>query len=100
MVRSFVILLYSISLVFSILAPSVLNLLDLEYTKVIMMESTTDESQTNGELSLEEDAQTIQPLSTTPGFYFVERQKGINFHLEDGSIHLASIHLPPPEFFG
>ncbi len=99
MVKTFSVLLLSFSLLFSIVGPSVLKVLDFENNEVILIDSEEESQNKEGEISLEEDIKIIQSLSKAPNLYLDEDGIAFNFYEEDSSIYSASIHLPPPEFF-
>lgn len=98
MLRSSWVVLFSLSLMFSMVSPLVLGALHFDYAKVGIVDSTNEDSQNNSESGLEEDGKTIQSFQAFPGVYFVSDAQNFHFYLGDFQSHLSSIILPPPEF--
>lgn len=99
MVKSSLVLLFSISLTFSILAPSVLNVLNFEFDEIVLIDAEEESQKKELETNLEEDIKIVQSLPKMPNFYIDEDLGASNLYTEDSSIYTSSIHLPPPEFF-
>jgi ADP-glucose pyrophosphorylase len=99
MIKSFLTLFFSFSIIFLIVAPSAMTILNLEYDQTILMNIAEEESPKEIEVSLENDVKILQSFLKTSYFYIIEDSKEFNFYEEDSSIYTSSILLPPPEFF-
>ena len=98
MTKSILALCFLFSLVFSILAPSVSDLLNLGYDEVALIDSSEEESQKEIGTSMDENIIIMESLSKIY-IYYVEEYNGVfKFYRGDSSIHASSVHLPPPEF--
>ncbi|MFT4668953.1 MAG: hypothetical protein ACI840_000102 [Ulvibacter sp.] len=98
MTKSILALCFLFSLVFSILAPSVSNLLNLEYDEVALLDIVEEESQKEVEPSIDDDIVIIQGLSKISSYSLEEDICMFNFYGDDSFIHASSVHLPPPKF--
>ena len=99
MLKPSLVLLFSISLTFSLLAPSVLNVLNFEFDEIVLIDAEDESQKKEVETNLDEDIKIVQSLPKIPNFYIDEGLGASNFYTEDYSIYTSSIHLPPPEFF-
>ena len=83
---------------FSILAPSVLSVLNFELDNVVLIDAEEESQKNEVKTNLEEDIKIVQSLPKVPKFYLDEDIEAINFYIEDASIYTSRIHLPPPSF--
>ena len=92
MLKSFVYILLSSVLIFSILAPSVVNLLT-ETDTYIHNDTTEKEKSEKSEKDIEEKiiqlSYSLNALIKQSSFYY--------YHIENNSNHYSKIVLPPPE---
>lgn len=98
MTKSILAFCFLFSLVFSILAPSVTNLLHLGHDEVAWVDSAEEESKNEVETSIDEDIIITQSVSKLPSYYLEEDNRVLNFYKDDSSIYASSVHLPPPKF--
>jgi hypothetical protein len=97
MLKSLTVILFTVSLLFSLLAPSFLNLLSND--EIAIVDFAGEESQKESEISFGED---IKLIFTIPGITVLGLDmKCDKFHIyqENTSIHTSVIHLPPPKSF-
>lgn len=99
MVKPSLILLFSLSLTFSILVPSILNMLNFEFDEIVLIDAKEESQKKEVETNIEKDIKIVQSLPKIPNFYLDEDLGACNFYVEDSSIFTSSIHLPPPEHF-
>jgi len=99
MIKSFLAVFFSCSLMFTIVAPTILSALDCEYNRVLLLDPIEEEPHKKVVTSFEEDIKIIQSLLPVPEFYWVKDTNEFGFYVEDVSIHVPSINVPPPEFF-
>jgi len=97
MLKSLTVILFAVSLLFSMLAPSFLNLLSND--EIAIVDFSDEESQKESEISFGEDFKLIItiPVITVIGL----DMKYDKFHIyqENTSTHTSVIHLPPPKSF-
>jgi hypothetical protein len=98
MTKSILALCFLFTLVFSILAPSVSELLNLDYTEVALIDSSEEESQKEIETSMDEDIIIMNSLSIIHIYYLEEYNGVFKFYRDNSSIHASSVYLPPPKF--
>ena len=98
MVKTLSVFFLSLSLVFSILAPSALSLLNFDYNEVVLIDAEED-SQNELETGIDEDIKIIPSLSKFSNFNFREDPSVYDFHKENFKPFTSGVHLPPPEFF-
>jgi len=97
MTKPIVALCFLFSLVFSILSPSVSNLLNLGYDEVVLIDSTEEESQKEVETSIDEDIIIIKLVSNLQKYCLEEDSNVLKFYRDNSSMYALSVHLPPPE---
>jgi len=97
MTKSILALCFLFSLVFSILAPSVSNLLHLDHDEVALVDLAEEESKNEVETSIDEDIIITQSVSKLLSYYLEEDNRVLNFYKDDFSIYSSSVHLPPPK---
>ncbi len=88
----------SLSLVFSILAPSALSLLNFDHNGAGLIDAE-EESQNEMEIGLDEDIIIMQSLSKYSNFNLEENPRLYNFYKENTSLFALRVLLPPPEYF-
>ena len=100
MLKSFVYIMLSSVLIFSILAPSVVNLLT-ETDTYIYNDTTEKEKSEKSEKDIEEKiiqlSYSLNALIKQSSFYFDFWDKAYYYYIENNSNHYSKIVLPPPE---
>jgi hypothetical protein len=97
MAKSILALYFLFSLVFSILSPSVSNLLNLGYDEIVLIDSTEEESQKEVESSIDEDIIIIKLVSKFTNCYLEEDSSVLKSYSEVFSMYASTVYLPPPE---
>jgi hypothetical protein len=86
-----------LTLVFTMLAPAVCSLLDVELTSIVMKDFAEEETQKKGENeSLEKDV-FVHYLDELESYTFNQMKLHFGFYAENVSTVISEIVLPPPE---
>jgi SpoU rRNA methylase family enzyme len=97
MTKSLLAFCFLFSLVFSILTPTVSDILNLGYDDVVLIDAAEEESQKEVETNIDEDILIIK-LSAKLSYYHTEEDSSMfKFYRDDSSMYISIVHLPPPE---
>ncbi len=98
MIKSNLAVLFSFSLILSMISPIVLGGFKIEYAKVILSDNTKEDTQNNVGFDYEEDIKTIQRFTFLCGRQIVRKNSLFSTYLASVSVHTTAILSPPPEF--
>ena len=94
---SFIQLFMVLTLVFTMLAPAVCSLLDVELTSVVMKDFAEEETQKKGETENSEKNVFVHYLNDIESYTFDQMSLHFGFYSENDSSLNSEIVLPPPE---
>jgi hypothetical protein len=98
MLNKVAIVFLSLSMSMAIMAPSLINLLDLDATSIALVELTEEETPQKHKKQLEEN-KIVHRLFAAEGFIFSEkRNKAFQYYKEGSTNYILEINLPPPEY--
>lgn len=86
-----------LTLVFSMLAPAVCSLLDVEMTSIVMKDFAEEESQKKGEIEKLEKDVVLHYLEYALPFEHYQESMLFGVFSENDSRFVSEIILPPPE---
>ncbi len=93
--KSFIYIILSTVLIFSILAPSVINLCS-ETEAIVLLETSEEEKSEKAEKELEEKVLNLYSLNKKLSFYL--KKKAANpFYLDSNTDHTLKVLVPPPK---
>ncbi|MEE9361735.1 MAG: hypothetical protein V3U92_03980 [Cellulophaga sp.] len=99
MKKSILHIVLSIALVFSILAPALICLVDKNADSITLIDLNEEENPKKGEKDIEEKNFVLSMSFDSQCTVKTVKKKLFNYYQEDYSIYSLVIFLPPPEFF-
>jgi hypothetical protein len=98
MLRSPLVVLFSFSLMLSIVTPLVFEIITFESAPVGIQDICDKDSPNQAAFELEEDGKTIQSLPVVSGMHFDAISRIFHFALRGFQTQPPSILCPPPDF--
>jgi len=98
MLKSFTIFLFSSIFIFSMLVPSYITVMDLDGDKMVLIDFSEEEPQSETEKTLEDFKVTVKAFFDLKTMLHSSNKNSYSYYQEDLATFTSKVDRPPPEF--